>query len=277
MYEVDATRSISSPSSTRCSPMRRSIGCEAAFGGRRRAPRAPCAGPLRRRAWRPRQCRGHRHCDARGRRVAHGDPALVAPWSFRRSRTMAGCSPKAVSRCGEIELVPRPTLLKTGMEGWLRTFGRSFSTASRAQPDASGGRGGRIAAALAMRQQRHVDRRTISGFVSSPNAALDESRHTNAQFMDEAFDVRERTGAKSVGPFHKVCGMMQRKELRGLPRRRDFPIYRGLHAGFGSRGRSRICGSRQQSNCCVGCTRQDDKLISHLEIPINKTVAFGAY
>ena len=30
--------------------------------------------------------------------------------------------------------------------------------------------------------------RTISGFVSSPNAALDESRHTNAQFMDEAFD-----------------------------------------------------------------------------------------
>ena len=26
----------------------------------------------------------------------------------------------------EIKLVPRPTLLKTGMEGWLRTFGRSF-------------------------------------------------------------------------------------------------------------------------------------------------------
>jgi hypothetical protein len=26
----------------------------------------------------------------------------------------------------EIALVPRPTPLKTGMEGWLRTFGRSF-------------------------------------------------------------------------------------------------------------------------------------------------------
>jgi hypothetical protein len=26
----------------------------------------------------------------------------------------------------EIVLVPRPTPLKTGMEGWLRTFGRSF-------------------------------------------------------------------------------------------------------------------------------------------------------
>ena len=26
----------------------------------------------------------------------------------------------------EIELVPRPTPLKTGMEGWLRTCGRSF-------------------------------------------------------------------------------------------------------------------------------------------------------
>jgi len=26
----------------------------------------------------------------------------------------------------EIALVPRPTPLRTGMEGWLRTFGRSF-------------------------------------------------------------------------------------------------------------------------------------------------------
>jgi hypothetical protein len=26
----------------------------------------------------------------------------------------------------EIALVPRPTPLKTGMDGWLRTFGRSF-------------------------------------------------------------------------------------------------------------------------------------------------------
>jgi SAM-dependent methyltransferase len=55
-----------------------------------------------------------------------GDPALVAPWFFPtgaeygRFLTEGGFSVK------NIELVPRPTPLKTGMEGWLRTFGRSF-------------------------------------------------------------------------------------------------------------------------------------------------------
>jgi SAM-dependent methyltransferase len=54
------------------------------------------------------------------------DPAFAAPWFFptpeeyRRLLTEGGFTVK------DIALVPRPTPLKTGMEGWLRTFGRSF-------------------------------------------------------------------------------------------------------------------------------------------------------
>jgi SAM-dependent methyltransferase len=63
------------------------------------------------------------------RAVSHarsGDPSLLAPWFFptvdeySRHLTEAGFCVK------EIALVPRPTPLKTGMDGWLRTFGRSF-------------------------------------------------------------------------------------------------------------------------------------------------------
>src|SRR5262249_22765056 len=63
------------------------------------------------------------------RAVSHarnGDPSLLAPWFFptvdeySRHLTEAGFCVK------EIALVLRPTPLKTGMDGWLRTFGRSF-------------------------------------------------------------------------------------------------------------------------------------------------------
>ena len=59
-------------------------------------------------------------------RARNGDPSLLAPWFFptvdecSRHLTEAGFSVK------EIALVPRPTPLKAGMDGWLRTFGRSF-------------------------------------------------------------------------------------------------------------------------------------------------------
>jgi len=55
-----------------------------------------------------------------------GDPAKVAPWFFpsvdqyRRLLNDGGFNVQA------IVLVPRPTELETGMEGWLQTFGRSF-------------------------------------------------------------------------------------------------------------------------------------------------------
>lgn len=55
-----------------------------------------------------------------------GNPAHVAPWFFPTVDEYAGLLAKHGFTVQEIALVPRPTPLKTGMEGWLRTFGRSF-------------------------------------------------------------------------------------------------------------------------------------------------------
>ena len=55
-----------------------------------------------------------------------GDPALVAPWFFPTAEEYGELLAAGGFSLKEIELVPRPTPLKTGMEGWLRTFGRSF-------------------------------------------------------------------------------------------------------------------------------------------------------
>jgi SAM-dependent methyltransferase len=55
-----------------------------------------------------------------------GDPDRVAPWYFptvneyRQELEAAGFEVKTMM------LVPRPTALEVGMEGWLQTFGRSF-------------------------------------------------------------------------------------------------------------------------------------------------------
>jgi hypothetical protein len=59
-------------------------------------------------------------------RARGGDPALVAPWFFPTVEEYSGLLGKNGFAVREIALVPRPTPLKTGMEGWLRTFGRSF-------------------------------------------------------------------------------------------------------------------------------------------------------
>ena len=56
----------------------------------------------------------------------NGDPALVAPWFFPTVEEYGRLLTEGGFTVREIELVPRPTLLKTGIEGWLRTFGRSF-------------------------------------------------------------------------------------------------------------------------------------------------------
>ena len=55
-----------------------------------------------------------------------GDPALVAPWFFPTVEEYGRLLAEGGFTVREIALVPRPTPLKTGMEGWLRTFGRSF-------------------------------------------------------------------------------------------------------------------------------------------------------
>jgi len=55
-----------------------------------------------------------------------GDPALVAPWFFPTPVEYGRLLEQGGFTVREVTLVPRPTPLKTGMEGWLRTFGRSF-------------------------------------------------------------------------------------------------------------------------------------------------------
>jgi SAM-dependent methyltransferase len=59
-------------------------------------------------------------------RARGGDPALVAPWFFPTVEEYSGLLAKNGFAVREIALVSRPTPLKTGMEGWLKTFGRSF-------------------------------------------------------------------------------------------------------------------------------------------------------
>jgi SAM-dependent methyltransferase len=58
--------------------------------------------------------------------LRNGDPALVAPWFFPTVEEYGALLADGGFIVREIALVPRPTPLKTGMEGWLRTFGRSF-------------------------------------------------------------------------------------------------------------------------------------------------------
>ena len=55
-----------------------------------------------------------------------GDPALLTPWYFPTAEEYGQLLTEGGFSVREIALVPRPTPLKTGMEGWLRTFGRSF-------------------------------------------------------------------------------------------------------------------------------------------------------
>ena len=55
-----------------------------------------------------------------------GDPAKVAPWFFPTVEEYGGLLEAHGFTVREIALVPRPTPLKTGMDGWLRTFGQSF-------------------------------------------------------------------------------------------------------------------------------------------------------
>jgi SAM-dependent methyltransferase len=55
-----------------------------------------------------------------------GDPAKVAPWFFPTVEEYGGLLEAHGFTVREVALVPRPTPLKTGMDGWLMTFGQSF-------------------------------------------------------------------------------------------------------------------------------------------------------
>ena len=99
--------------------------------------------------------------------LRNGDPALVAPWFFPTAEEYGRLLTEGGFTVKEIALVPRPTPLKTGMEGWLRTFGRSFfDQFPEPERTRGGGRGRRAAAALAVRHARARGPPTMSGFAS---------------------------------------------------------------------------------------------------------------
>ena len=55
-----------------------------------------------------------------------GDPDKVAPWFFPSVAEYTQLLEQGGFAVGSIKLVPRPTPLDIGMQGWLETFGRSF-------------------------------------------------------------------------------------------------------------------------------------------------------
>ncbi|MGH6737301.1 MAG: class I SAM-dependent methyltransferase [Methyloceanibacter sp.] len=59
-------------------------------------------------------------------KTRRGDPALVTPWFFPTVEEYSRLLTRGGFTVQEIVLVSRPTPLKTGIEGWLKTFGRSF-------------------------------------------------------------------------------------------------------------------------------------------------------
>ena len=94
--------------------------------------------------------------------------------------------------------------------------------------------------------------------------------------MDEAFDV-QGTGAIVERPGHKVCGMMQRSNVRAGSLVGAIPL---LVAAFGlaSGLLSGLVHAEPIKNPIAVFAALDKVTgrISHLEIPINKTVEFGA-
>src|SRR6516162_2135890 len=102
---------------------------------------------------------------------------------------------------------------------------------SRAGEDRRGRRSGRVAMAVALRFQGRLDRRPCQAALFRRTRHLTSSRHTNAQFMDDAFDARAYPGNAGAGfprisrsedkpagagvgePVRKVCGMIELHSL----------------------------------------------------------------
>jgi SAM-dependent methyltransferase len=58
--------------------------------------------------------------------LRNGNPELVTPWFFPTVEEYGALLTEGGFTVKQIALVPRLTPLRTGIEGWLRTFGRSF-------------------------------------------------------------------------------------------------------------------------------------------------------
>ena len=110
-----------------------------------------------------------------------------------------------------------------------------------------------------------------------PNAGPDGSRHTHAPFMPEAFEAKERTGAIVKGPVQKVCGMMQRTSLCACSL--GGAVFLFIAAFALSSCLAIDVASADVIKNPIAVFAALDKVtgrISHLEVPINKTVEFGA-
>jgi hypothetical protein len=59
-------------------------------------------------------------------RVHGGDPEKACPWFFPSVAEYRRLLERGGFRVSTIMLVPRPTELDIGIDGWLKTFGRSF-------------------------------------------------------------------------------------------------------------------------------------------------------
>ena len=151
-----------------------------------------------------------------------GDPALVAPWFFPTAEEYGELLAAGGFSVKEIALVPRPTPLKTGMEGWLRTFGRSFfdqfpepertevvgEVVDLLRPSLCDSHGGWTA--------DHIQAPLLCRARGLMRAATPMPHSWSRRLR-----LKERTGAIVKGPVQKVCGMMQRLSGRasGLDRR----------------------------------------------------------
>jgi hypothetical protein len=94
--------------------------------------------------------------------------------------------------------------------------------------------------------------------------------------MDDALMFQERTGATGEGSVHEVCGMMQRNDVwaRGLAGAAYL-----LLAAFAAAGLSVSPARADIIKNPIAVFAALDKVtgrISHLEIPLNQTVEFGA-
>ena len=95
--------------------------------------------------------------------------------------------------------------------------------------------------------------------------------------MAEAFVVKERTGAKVGRPVHKVCGMIERNTLRACGLAGAMVLF--VAAFTLASGLEVDLASAETLKNPIAVFAALDKVtgrISHLEIPMNKTVAFGA-
>ena len=100
-------------------------------------------------------------------------------------------------------------------------------------------------------------------------------RHIHDRFMAEAMACKERAGALRLTPVQKVRGMMQQSEA-GLRRARAVFLF-SLIAAVATLGTAEVRADKVQNPIAVFAAL--DKVtgrISHLEIPINQTVQFGA-